>query len=636
MRFFRHDRTRKPRGAGFLAQLLRDRRANTLVLMAVALIPISALAGSAVDMARLYVVKSRLQQACDAGVLAGRKFMDVSAKKLDDNATTQAKAFFNNNIEPGWLDTGAATFTPVRTSDDQVAGTAQVVVPMTIMKMFAVKDTTIKVACQARYDIADTDVVFVLDTTGSMACRPEDSSTQCTNYVNANPAQAYTRPSSDADAVPGYLGSTGYAVPETNSTNGSRIKALRQAVKDFYATMASSIDASTRIRYGFVTYTSTVNAGRAIQAMSTAYMLGSSSSETVPYQSRRVTGDYVISNNSTSINSKTQANCTAIYSRSPATALTYNTSSQASRVADVWDKTNNRCLTANQTIGPVYTYSRYETNVSQFLAGAAVDDPSKVASETSKWDGCIEERQTEAGVTTFTDASYDLDPDLIPDTSAAKRWRPMWADAVYYRYYDPDSTNGDDATYRFNLGSAARRASGFYSCGKPVHRLSTMTAAEVAAYVDASDFKALGGTYHDTGMIWGTRMLSTKGIFAADNTGRTGQGTPKKVLIFLTDGDMAPNDVLYGMYGVEQYDERVSGGSGDLKTYHNARFLAVCDKARTMGVDVWTVAIGLASTTELKKCARIEAQALSTTSGAGLSSAFQAIAKQVAMLRLQQ
>ena len=97
----------------------------------------------------------------------------------------------------------------------------------------------------------------------------------------------YTRPSSDPDAVPGYLGSTGYAVPETSA--GSRMKALRQAVKDFYATMAGSIDASTRIRYGFVTYTSTVNAGKAIQAISPAYLLGQGSSETVPYQSRRVT-----------------------------------------------------------------------------------------------------------------------------------------------------------------------------------------------------------------------------------------------------------------------------------------------------------------------------------------------------------
>lgn len=73
----------------FLGRLRRDKRGNTLAIMAIALIPIAALAGSGVDMARLYVIKVRLQQACDAGVLAGRKFMtDTSGTTLDSNAAT--------------------------------------------------------------------------------------------------------------------------------------------------------------------------------------------------------------------------------------------------------------------------------------------------------------------------------------------------------------------------------------------------------------------------------------------------------------------------------------------------------------------------------------------------------------------
>ena len=636
MRFLRHVR---PIRTGFLTRLLHDRRANTLVLMAIALVPISAMAGSAVDMARLYVVKSRLQQACDAGVLAGRKFMAPTGTVLDPTATAQAKAFFANNLEAGWFDTGKATFVPTRTTDSQVAGTAEVKVPMTIMKMFAVPDTTITVACQARYDIADTDVVFVLDTTGSMACRPEDSSSQCNSYVGANPAQPYTRPSSDPDAVPGYLGSTGYAVPETSA--GSRMKALRQAVKDFYATMAGSIDASTRIRYGFVTYTSTVNAGKAIQAISPAYLLGQGSSETVPYQSRRVTADYTESNARTSSNNgRTSDKCNVWGTRNPSTPLTYTSSGKASQDYYYWNSSTGRCETYTYVYLPRYTYREYATNVSQYLTGVSVADPSKVRGETSRWDGCIEERQTEAGATTFTSASYDLDPDLIPSSDPATRWKPMWADTTYMRLDSGEMTSNGESTSsssRYSLGDPQRRSSGLYSCGKPIHRLTTMTSDQVDAYVDAADFRALGGTYHDTGMIWGTRLLSQKGIFSADNTGRAGQGTPKKVLIFLTDGDMAPAETIYGLYGIERIENRVSGtGTAALQTYHNARFLYECDRARQMGIDVWTVAIGLAATPELKQCARIEAQALSTTSGSGLSAAFQAIAKQVAMLRLQQ
>jgi Flp pilus assembly protein TadG len=643
MNFLRSFRARKAQRAGFLMRLLRDRRGNTLALMAVALIPLSALAGSAVDMARLYVVKSRLQQACDAGVLAGRRFMDVEAKTLDANATQQAKAFFNNNIEPGWFDTGQASFTPVRTADNQVAGTAQVVVPMTIMKMFAVKDTTVKVACQARFDIADTDVVFVLDTTGSMACPPEMSNTDCSAQVSMLGTTSYTRPASDPDAMPGYLGSPAFAVNESNGATGSRIKALRQAVKDFYATMAASKDATTRVRYGFVSYTSTVNAGKAIYSMSPLYLRGGQAGDTASYQSRQVTGEFQI-DSTTAANAKTKANCNAAPTRTPAATptqpYTFATNRQAKVVSEAWDATYSRCNVTTKTMGPVWTYQRYDLPVTDYVTKTKVTDPSKLTGDTSSWDGCIEERKTEAKTYTFSSASFDLDPDLIPSASDNDtRWAPMWPDVEYSRGSNTSIALQDDDYYDTNLwiGSDTRQRNGNVSCGKPIHRLSEMTAAQVAAYVDAPDFRAIGGTYHDTGMIWGVRMLSTKGIFAADNTGRSGQGFPKKVIVFLTDGDMAPSTSIYGMYGYESYDKRVSGGdTGNLKAYHNARFLYECDKAREMGIDVWTVSIGLASTTELKKCARIEAQALSTTSGSGLSSAFQVIAKQVAMLRLQQ
>jgi Flp pilus assembly protein TadG len=630
----------------FLRRLLHDRAANTLVVMAIALIPMSALAGSAIDMGRMYDVKARLQQACDAGVLAGRKFMDStsSSATLDATATTQAKAFFANNFTTGWFDTAPATFVPVKTSDMQVAGTASVTVPMTVMKMFGATDTTISVACKARYDIADTDIIFVLDTTGSMACRPEDTDSQCNNYVGNNPAQAYTRPASDPDAMPGYSGTTGFGVPETTSGNGSRIKALRQAVKDFYSTVANSVDASTRVRYGFVTYTSAVNSGRAITQVSPQYMIGGYTGETAKYQSRRPTGDYIIST-STSANNKNNSACTPSSTRSPTLSPTgtyiYNTSGQATVTAQAWNSNSSKCEVTVQTMGPIFTYQQYDTDVTNYITGAAVADPSEVRGQTSRWEGCIEERQTESSTTTFTSNSYDLDPDLIPTTNAATRWKPMWPDVTYarnnYNSTANQTINGEDDTYAPNLNGDARRKAGFYSCGKPVHRLSVMTAAQVAAYVDASDFKPLGGTYHDTGMIWGTRMLSPNGIFAADNVGRAGQATPKRVIVFLTDGAMAPNSAIYGQYGVEYYDRRVSGGTfSKLTDYHNARFLYECDKARTMGIDVWTITLGSAANDQLTACARTSAQALATTTGSGLSSAFQMIAKQVAMLRVVQ
>ncbi|MBW6526969.1 hypothetical protein KZ813_08990 [Sphingomonas sp. RHCKR7] len=622
----------------WLTRLARDRGANVAAMMAVAMIPLAALAGSALDVSRMYVVKSRLQQACDAGVLAGRRFMasDGSAS-LDATATAQAKTFFTNNFGAGYFGATNPTFTPVKTSDQQVAGTATVQVPMTVMKMFAMAASNLTVTCKARYDIADTDIVFVLDTTGSMACRPEDTDAQCNSYTSANPAQPYTRPSSDPDAMQGYLGSTSYAVPETTAGNGSRIKALRQAVKDFAAVIASSVDSSTRVRYGFVTYTSTINAGKAIYQVSPAYLLGGTTSDkTWSYQTRSFNGGEAQESATGSPNSKSQTDCTTVMgTRSYGTAGTFNTTATATYSGgQLWS--SGRCYgNVTRNMVPTYDYAKKELDISKFLTGVSVPDPSKITGATSIWDGCIEERYTQAGTTDFTSDSYDLTPELIPTSDVKTRWRPMWADVEYNRTnFNGETGNGEDHN---NLGGASRRQLGYYSCGKPIHRLSAMTTSEIANYVDAPDFKPLGGTYHDTGMIWGTRLLSSAGIFAADNTGRTGQPAPRKVIVFLTDGDMSPNASLYGLYGVESLDRRVSNGdTGNLTNYHNARFLYECGRARQLGIDVWTVAIDTSSSDQLTQCARNSSQALYTTTGSGLTAIFQKIAKQVAMLRIDQ
>lgn len=615
--------------------------------MAAALIPITAFAGSAVDMGRLYVVKSRLQQACDAGVLAGRKFMKSDGSNtLDANATQRAQDFFKNNFQAGWVSTTDPKFTPVKTDDQQVSGTASVIVPMTITKIMNAGSQTVNVACKARYDIADTDIIFVLDTTGSMACRPEDTEAQCNTYVGNNPAVAYTRPS-DSYAMPGYSAQTGFGIPETSSGNGSRIKALRQAVKDFYATVASSVDSSTRIRYGFVSYTSVVNAGKAIYGVNPAYLIGNSAGETANYQTRIVTGEYLINTSSTPQgNNKSEQGCNSSApapvrdpARTSGNPYTFKASSgQATVTSQEWNSYYG-CSTVVRTYVPQWTYGQYPQDVSAYIRGSTILDPTRVDGATSAWDGCIEERQTQAGTTSFYSTSYDLDPSLIPSSNIATRWKPTWPDVTYARWNygsiaSQTPANGATPTIP-NLESDERRKLGYYSCGKPIRTLSEMSAQDVARYVDAADFKPLGGTYHDTGMIWGVRLLAPDGIFAASNTGRTGQPSPKKIIVFLTDGDMAPNQNVYGQYGTEYYERRVSGGNFTaLKDFHNARFLYECDQAAKLKIDVWTVAIGPDTTDQLTQCASNEGQALYTTTGSGLSSLFQKIAKQVAMLRL--
>ena len=592
-------------------------RGNALPIMAGFTALLVVFAGCAIDGTRLYMVHARLQQSCDAAALAGRRAMtDTSTTNttLDATATAAANAFFAANFRNGWYGTTSLSFTPSKTSTAQVAGTAKAVLGMTLMRVFGYATATVNVTCQASYNVTDTDVIFVLDTTGSMACLPSDSDATCTSYVGSAGTSAYTRPAdgsaSGNDSVAGYPGTTGYGVPEKS---GSRISALRTAVLSFYDTMASAAaNSGANVRYGFVTYTSTVNAGKAVMEMSPAYIVGGTGSPNTgwTYDSRTQTG--------------TQSNTTC-------QLLIFN------------------CTT---TYTPVWTYQSLSQNLTSFVTGATIDDPSKTTSATSQWTGCLEERYTTPGVMTFNTSSLppDLDPDLVPTSDIKTQWKPMWPDVFYARNgftSTATATSTGDSQGNFpvswssnndpNYGTAPVYQYGLVSCGKPVSRLQTMTRTQVSAYVNAPDFVPMGGTYHDTGMIWGTRLLSPSGIFGNDTAPPTGHSAPNRVIVFFTDGVMAPSTYIYGMYGNEYYDKRVSGGDfANLTNYHNARFLAECAAAKARNINVWTVALGMSTTSQLQACASSTSQALASSSGSTLATQFASIATQVAKLRLTQ
>ena len=57
------------------SNLIRDQRGNAMMLTAAMILPIIGFAGSGIDIGRAYMAQIRLQQACDAGTLAGRRAM---------------------------------------------------------------------------------------------------------------------------------------------------------------------------------------------------------------------------------------------------------------------------------------------------------------------------------------------------------------------------------------------------------------------------------------------------------------------------------------------------------------------------------------------------------------------------------
>ena len=80
--------------ANFIRDLMHDQRGNAMIIAAAAIIPIMATIGGGLDISRAYLVRARLNQACDAGALAGRRVMtdeDIAT------ATPEALKYFNFN-----------------------------------------------------------------------------------------------------------------------------------------------------------------------------------------------------------------------------------------------------------------------------------------------------------------------------------------------------------------------------------------------------------------------------------------------------------------------------------------------------------------------------------------------------------
>ncbi|MGI4730842.1 MAG: TadE/TadG family type IV pilus assembly protein [Janthinobacterium lividum] len=649
-----------PRGAiGFLARLRRDVAGNTLAIMGAALVPLIGFTGSAVDMARLYVVRVRLQQSCDAGVLAGRHAMsdtswpsnasaDQTTAPLDPVADGQAQQFFKNNFQSGWFQAANPVFTASKTRQGTSAvanaayGVATVTVPMVLMNYFGAPAVPLKVTCQAVYDLADTDVMFVLDTTGSMSCYPSDP-TNCAN----GPATAFQR----TDSTTGYYDPEKPPTQVAGSTMYSKIESLRRAVLLFDSTMRANADPSTHFRYGFAPYNSAMNIGASIPPQ---YIQNTNWT----YQSRQVNRDYNYgSAASATLTNVPKANC--VTQRYPATGYatsgpTWNTSYyQAVNYYNLtWTASNGgTCSGTQQPLRPVWRYQPYQLDTSAYvrslsLSNPAVANPSRLDGSTARWRGCVEElNTTTASSFDVSNLPPDLDPDVIP-TDPTNLWRPMWADAVWLRNSTAVQDVNDDQVSETNINQytdIAYRAgdpydqSGAATCGMAAQRLGTMTAQAVHDYVYNNDFRAFGGTYHDVGMAWGNRMLSAKGIFAADTAAWPGRNPPSRSIVFMTDGTMSPGETIYGQTGVEALDQRVTGDGSATTDYnnHTARFRIECDAAKARGTTIYVVALGTSLTPDLNYCAS-PGQAFTATSTDQLTAAFASIATRVAKLRISQ
>ncbi|AXJ94284.1 hypothetical protein DM480_01025 [Sphingomonas sp. FARSPH] len=565
----------------FAARLCGDRRGNVIMLSAFYIMVLLAVTGSGVDLGRAYAARTRLQHACDAAVLAGRRAMTSGA--VDTTVTNEVTKFFNFNFPQHTF--GTSAFTPTVSS---MPGSNQTVVlsaastsPVTVMKIFGFSSLPIAVTCNAKQDFVNTDIVLVLDTTGSMADKAV---------------------STDTDP---------------------KIVALRKAVLALYDQLASVQTtlqaAGMRLRYGVVPYASTVNVGKTIYATNPNYMVSQAT-----YQTRTQKWAYTSKNSCDGVYG-TYDNPSGIceyFSYGPRSInVSQYVSGQPVRIAGRDGDANAKVGTSDPS--KYIVYGRYA-----YYAGYTPIADAKTTDRYATWAGCTEERTTTrmtASATSIDPGAYDLDIDRIP-SSDDTRWRPYWPE-IEYLPYDRAVSSGEWRKPQIACPAAAAP-------------MASWNRSDLSNYLNT--LNPDGGTYHDFGMMWGARWASSGGIFGSNNPDTYNNMPVKKYIIFMTDGLFDTGyDKLYTGYGVEQLDARVTPGGAssnvnDQLARHVRRFNLLCSKAKTMGYSVWVIGFAQGLDSNLTNCASNPGQASTSADSAALLAKFVEIGKNIGALRLTQ
>lgn len=633
-----------------LRDLARDRAGNTLALIAACTAPLLALIGGGVDMSRSYLAQARLQQACDAGVLAARKKLGstvATGGEVPAAVIETGNRFFDINFREGAYGTEDADFEFALEDDYSISGEATVNVPTTIMAIFGNDNVPIRVGCEARLNFSDTDVMFVLDTTGSMS--------------------------------------------ETNDgDSANRMDSLRQVVRDFHAELEAGKSPQTRVRYGFVPYSTNVNVGHLLEDewVVADWTYQSRERVTVPgdkfttYTANFVTksGNYTDSvvttyaatykppsggggglgegsssggggSGSYSCTGSQPANTltrvdtllstvTEPFAGPPAGTRTIKHKRRVTNLNEFWTTRSGTTCTVRKRI-----YNEYTQEFDEITDPVANETwrYAPIARGVSNWrsetTGCIEERATypfysATEVVDFTRA-LDLDIDTVPSAGNANtQWRPMYPNIIYERKLNTSGAGSFQVAEQKNNGNyfTPNAHAPLVACPARAQKLQEMSAAEVNTYVNT--LTPNGQTYHDIGMIWGGRLLSPSGLFASENEDQPNKKTTRH-LIFLTDGHTEALDIAYGAYGVEPLDRRrwIPGAAASLNQTIEARFAVACNEVKKRNITVWVVGFGTTMTDTMKTCAG-DGHWFQADDAEELAETFSTIAKHMAELRV--
>ncbi len=147
----------------FWRGLARDERGGIAIILALAVVPLVAFSGLAIDTGRGELVRARLSQALDAAALAGGRVFFSAQRDAD------IRMYFAANFPEGYLE---ADVSPLEIVEDRLNGrltvTATATVPTTFMSVLGFRQITVSARTVVERADRGMELVLVMDNTGSM------------------------------------------------------------------------------------------------------------------------------------------------------------------------------------------------------------------------------------------------------------------------------------------------------------------------------------------------------------------------------------------------------------------------------------------------------------------------------------
>ena len=146
-----------------MRSLWKSQSGSAIPIVAVAMMAVIGSAGIAIDMGRVQVVQSRLQNSIDAAGLAAGSVIST------ENPSTQVNKYFYANYPVGYMGSTITNLVVTPNNDNtELTINATGTVPTSFMRIFGVSQVNIQASSKITRAQRGLELVLVLDVTGSM------------------------------------------------------------------------------------------------------------------------------------------------------------------------------------------------------------------------------------------------------------------------------------------------------------------------------------------------------------------------------------------------------------------------------------------------------------------------------------